>query len=77
MHLVMSSSSSSRAAMAVGPTDRPSVQLWLPESFNSMLADLTAQEDDETQRGAFGSLLEWSTLANKHFTCTGFPGGTE
>ena len=43
--------------MPVGPTDRPSVQLWLPECFNSMLVDLIAQEDDEIHRGALGRCL--------------------
>ena len=43
--------------MPVGPTDRPSVQLWLPECFNSMLVDLIAQEDNEIHRGALGRCL--------------------
>ena len=43
--------------MPVGPTDRPSVQLWLPEGFNSMLVDLIAQEENEIHRGALGRCL--------------------
>ena len=43
--------------MPVGPTDRPSVQLWLPEGFNSMLVDLIAQEENEIHRGALTRCL--------------------
>ena len=43
--------------MPVGPTDRPSVQLWLPEGFNSMLVDLIAQEENEIHMGALGRCL--------------------
>ena len=52
-----SSSSSSYAPMPVDPIDRLSVQLWLPESFNSMLINLIAQEENETHRGALSRCL--------------------
>ena len=55
--MASSSSSSSHVPMAVDPTDRLSVLLWLPESFNSMLVDLIAQEDNEIHRGALGRCL--------------------
>ena len=43
--------------MPVGPTDRLSVELWLPEGFNSLLTDLTAQEENLIHRGALGRCL--------------------
>ena len=43
--------------MAVDPTDRLSVLLWLPEGFNSMLVDLIAQEENEINRGALSRCL--------------------
>ena len=49
---------SSHAAISVVPTDRPSVQLWLPECFNSMLVDLIAQESDVDHQGALGRCLK-------------------
>ena len=52
-----SSSSSSHAPMPVDPIDRLSVQLWLPESFNSMLINLIAQEENEIHRGALSRCL--------------------
>ena len=44
--------------MPVDPIDRLSVQLWLPESFNSMLIHLIAQEENETHRGALSHCLD-------------------
>ena len=55
--MVSSSSSSSHAPMAVDPTDRLSVLMWLPEGLNSMLVDLIAQEENEIHRGALGRCL--------------------
>ena len=52
-----SSSSSSHLPMPVDPIDRLSVQLWLPESFNSMLINLIAQEENEIHRGALSRCL--------------------
>ena len=43
--------------MPVDPIDRLSVQLWLPESFNSMLINLIAQEENEIHRGALSRCL--------------------
>ena len=43
--------------MPVGPIDRLSVQLWLPEGFKSMLVDLIAPEENEIHRGALGRCL--------------------
>ena len=53
-----SSSSSSHVPMPVDPIDRLSVQLWLPESFNSMLINLIEQEENETHRGALSRCLD-------------------
>ena len=53
-----SSSSSSHVPMPVDPIDRLSVQLWLPESFNSMLDELIAQEENKTNRGAISRCLD-------------------
>ena len=44
--------------MPVDPIDRLSVQLWLPESFNSMLINLIEQEENETHRGALSRCLD-------------------
>ena len=43
--------------MPVDPIDRYSVLLWLPESFNSMLINLIAQEENESHRGALSRCL--------------------
>ena len=44
-------SSSSRDPMPSNAPENLSVQLWLPECFNSVLVDRIAQEDNEIHRG--------------------------
>ena len=44
--------------MPVDPIDRLSVQLWLPESFNSILLELIEQEENKTTRGALSRCLD-------------------
>ena len=55
--MASSSSSSSRAPIAVVTLGKPCVQLWLPENFNSMLVDLIFQEENEIDRGALNRCL--------------------
>ena len=53
--MASSSSSSSHFPM---PVHSFSVQLWLPKGYNSMLADLIAQESDVDHQGALGRCLK-------------------
>ena len=50
--------SSSRDPMPAIVPETPSVQLWLPVGFDSLLVDLIAQESDAIHQGALSRCLE-------------------